>query len=101
VPKVLDEGVSFGVTRRVQRFSDAESRRRTEAALQAWRKAIRTRADRWPQPTGLGRGVAAQGADTLVWLAADDRTPIETTGSFWLDRPPPATHPAPEVTSAV
>jgi hypothetical protein len=49
VPKVLDEGVSFGVTRRVAHFSDAESRRRSEAALHAWRKAIRTRADRWPQ----------------------------------------------------
>ncbi len=35
-----------------------------------------------------------QGADTLVWLAADDRTPIETTGSFWLDRRPRATHRA-------
>jgi hypothetical protein len=59
VPKVLDEGVSFGVTRRVQRFSDAESRRRTEAALQAWRKAIRTRADRWPQYRWNNRRPAA------------------------------------------
>lgn len=27
-----------------------------------------------------------QGADTLIWLAADDGTPLETTGRFWLDR---------------
>ncbi|MDG2027650.1 MAG: SDR family NAD(P)-dependent oxidoreductase [Acidimicrobiales bacterium] len=28
---------------------------------------------------------AEQGADTLVWLAADD-TPLESNGQFWLDR---------------
>jgi dehydrogenase/reductase SDR family member 12 len=27
-----------------------------------------------------------QGADTMVWLAADDSAPLETTGKFWLDR---------------
>ncbi|MEP7047143.1 MAG: SDR family NAD(P)-dependent oxidoreductase [Ilumatobacteraceae bacterium] len=27
-----------------------------------------------------------QGADTLVWLAADDGEPIATSGGFWLDR---------------
>ena len=27
-----------------------------------------------------------QGADTLVWLAADDGAPLATTGKFWLDR---------------
>lgn len=27
-----------------------------------------------------------QGADTLVWLAADDGRPLETNGAFWLDR---------------
>jgi NAD(P)-dependent dehydrogenase (short-subunit alcohol dehydrogenase family) len=27
-----------------------------------------------------------QGADTLVWLAADDGPPLETSGAFWLDR---------------
>jgi dehydrogenase/reductase SDR family member 12 len=27
-----------------------------------------------------------QGADTLVWLAADDGEPIDTNGGFWLDR---------------
>ncbi len=28
----------------------------------------------------------AQGADTLVWLAADDGAPLASTGDFWLDR---------------
>ncbi len=28
----------------------------------------------------------AQGADTLVWLAADDGPPLATNGEFWLDR---------------
>ncbi len=27
-----------------------------------------------------------QGADTMVWLAADDTEPLQTTGEFWLDR---------------
>jgi NAD(P)-dependent dehydrogenase (short-subunit alcohol dehydrogenase family) len=27
-----------------------------------------------------------EGADTLVWLAADDGAPLETNGGFWLDR---------------
>jgi dehydrogenase/reductase SDR family member 12 len=27
-----------------------------------------------------------QGADTMVWLTADDTTPLETSGKFWLDR---------------
>jgi dehydrogenase/reductase SDR family member 12 len=29
---------------------------------------------------------AAGGADTMVWLAADDGDPLATTGGFWLDR---------------
>lgn len=33
-----------------------------------------------------------QGADTLVWLAADDGAPIKTSGQFWLDRRPRAIH---------
>jgi hypothetical protein len=33
-----------------------------------------------------------EGADTLVWLAADDGLPVETTGRFWLDRRPRAIH---------
>ncbi len=28
----------------------------------------------------------AEGADTLVWLAADDGEPLATSGGFWLDR---------------
>ncbi len=27
-----------------------------------------------------------EGADTLVWLAADDGEPVQQTGGFWLDR---------------
>ncbi len=33
-----------------------------------------------------------QGADTLVWLAADDGTPLDATGMFWLDRRPRTIH---------
>ena len=29
---------------------------------------------------------AHAGADTMVWLAADDGEPLATTGGFWLDR---------------
>ena len=32
------------------------------------------------------------GADTLVWLIADDAEPLSTTGRFWLDRRPRSTH---------
>ena len=34
----------------------------------------------------------AQGADTVVWLAADDGDPLSSSGRFWLDRRPRATH---------
>lgn len=34
----------------------------------------------------------AEGADTIVWLAADDGPPVETTGCFWLDRRPRPIH---------
>jgi dehydrogenase/reductase SDR family member 12 len=27
-----------------------------------------------------------EGADTLIWLAADDGEPVQTSGGFWLDR---------------
>jgi len=33
-----------------------------------------------------------QGADTVVWLAADDGEPLASSGRFWLDRRPRATH---------
>lgn len=36
-----------------------------------------------------------QGADTLVWLAADDGAPLATTGKFWLDRRPRPIHKLP------
>lgn len=32
-----------------------------------------------------------QGADTLVWLAADE-LPLQLNGGFWLDRRPRSTH---------
>ncbi len=38
---------------------------------------------------------AEQGADTLVWLAADDGAPLDTNGGFWLDRRRRSTHRLP------
>ena len=35
------------------------------------------------------------GADTLVWLAADDGAPSTSTGRFWLDRRPRSIHKLP------
>ncbi len=35
---------------------------------------------------------ADEGADTLVWLAADDGAPLTSTGGFWHDRRRRATH---------
>ena len=32
------------------------------------------------------------GADTMVWLAADDGEPLSSTGGFWLDRRVRSTH---------
>lgn len=40
-----------------------------------------------------------QGADTLVWLAADDGA-LETNGGFWLDRRPRSIHKLPTTRSA-
>lgn len=37
----------------------------------------------------------AEGADTIVWLAADDGAPVHTTGLFWHDRRPRAVHRLP------
>ncbi len=37
---------------------------------------------------------ADQGADTLVWLAADE-SPLQSNGGFWLDRRPRSTHKIP------
>ncbi len=36
-----------------------------------------------------------QGADTLVWLAADPGAPVSTTGTFWHDRRPRSIHKLP------
>lgn len=37
----------------------------------------------------------AQGADTMVWLAADDTEPVRRSGLFWLDRAPRPIHKLP------
>jgi len=34
----------------------------------------------------------AEGADTIIWLAADDGAPVQTTGLFWHDRRPRPVH---------
>jgi NAD(P)-dependent dehydrogenase (short-subunit alcohol dehydrogenase family) len=34
----------------------------------------------------------AEGADTLIWLAVDDGTPLQNSGRFWLDRRPRPLH---------
>jgi dehydrogenase/reductase SDR family protein 12 len=36
-----------------------------------------------------------QGADTMIWLAADDGAPLAGTGQFWLDRRPRPIHKLP------
>ena len=36
-----------------------------------------------------------QGADTMVWLGADDGAPDRTSGRFWLDRRQRSTHRLP------
>jgi len=36
-----------------------------------------------------------QGADTMIWLAADDGAPLQTTGRFWGDRRPRSIHKLP------
>ncbi len=41
-----------------------------------------------------------QGADTIVWLAVDDGEPAATTGRFWHDRRPRATHRLPSTRRA-
>ncbi len=34
----------------------------------------------------------AEGADTIIWLAADDGAPVQATGLFWHDRRPRPVH---------
>ena len=41
-----------------------------------------------------------QGADTMVWLAADDGRPLATTGDFWLDRHQRSIHKLPNTRSS-
>ena len=41
-----------------------------------------------------------QGADTMVWLAADDGEPMATSGGFWLDRHRRSIHKLPNTRSS-
>jgi NAD(P)-dependent dehydrogenase (short-subunit alcohol dehydrogenase family) len=52
-----------------------------EASLPTFRKVV-----------GPLLRTSEQGADTMVWLAADDGRPLTTTGRFWLDRRPRSIH---------
>lgn len=52
-----------------------------EAALPGFRKVV-----------GPLLRDADQGADTLVWLAADDGAPLQSNGRFWHDRRPRSIH---------
>jgi hypothetical protein len=56
--RVLYAGVHFGVDRRLIRYTDAESRQRTEHAFELWHAAIHGRAARWPQFRFDNPGVA-------------------------------------------
>ncbi|MFZ4719898.1 MAG: SDR family NAD(P)-dependent oxidoreductase [Ilumatobacteraceae bacterium] len=56
-----------------------------EASLPTFRKVV-GRLLRTPE----------QGADTMVWLVADDGAPKATTGEFWLDRRPRSIHKLPK-----
>ena len=47
---------------------------------------VETALPRFRSVTGPLLRNAAQGADTMVWLAADDGEPLRQTGRFWLDR---------------
>jgi dehydrogenase/reductase SDR family protein 12 len=49
---------------------------------------------RFAQVMGPLLRTAAEGADTLVWLAADDAA-LQTNGRFWLDRRPRSVHKLP------
>ena len=62
----------------------------------------------WADTPGIARSLPAfrtvmgpllrtpeEGADTLIWLAADDGAPLETTGGLWLDRRPRPLHRLP------
>jgi NAD(P)-dependent dehydrogenase (short-subunit alcohol dehydrogenase family) len=46
-----------------------------EASLPTFRKVV-----------GPLLRTSEEGADTMVWLAVDDREPVATSGGFWLDR---------------
>jgi dehydrogenase/reductase SDR family protein 12 len=90
----------------------ARAKRAQVTLVELW--AERLRADRivvhamhpgWADTPGVARSLPkfrrlvgpllrtpAEGADTLVWLAAADGAPLTSTGRFWLDRRPRALH---------
>lgn len=55
---------------------------------------VRTSLPTFRRLTGPLLRTPAQGADTMVWLAADDE-PAGSSGQFWLDRRPRALHRLP------
>lgn len=55
-----------------------------EAALPTFRKVV-----------GPLLRTSAEGADTMVWLAADDGEPLAESGQFWLDRRTRSIHKIP------
>lgn len=55
-----------------------------EAALPTFRKVV-----------GPLLRTSAEGADTMVWLAADDGEPVASSGHFWLDRRTRSIHKIP------
>ena len=56
---------------------------------------VRTSLPTFRRLTGPLLRTVEQGADTLVWLSADDEEPLATNGLFWLDRRPRPLHRLP------
>jgi dehydrogenase/reductase SDR family member 12 len=56
---------------------------------------VRTSLPTFRRLTGPLLRTAEQGADTLVWLGADDGAPLASSGLFWLDRRPRPVHRLP------
>jgi NAD(P)-dependent dehydrogenase (short-subunit alcohol dehydrogenase family) len=56
---------------------------------------VRTSLPTFRRVTGPLLRTPAQGADTMVWLAADDGAPLRWSGLFWLDRRPRSLHRLP------
>jgi dehydrogenase/reductase SDR family member 12 len=92
----------------VKAYAKAKRAQVTLAAMMAERYAdLRVHAMHpgWADTPGVARSLPTfrtlvgpmlrspeQGADTLVWLAASDREPLQENGKFWLDRQARAAH---------